>query len=211
MGLLSKSINLLSYFIGQSFFDKVQAIKSMLLTYSIGRKLKRKGKNFCVSYPIIIYDAKFISVGDNVYFGNNSKIRAISKYENKSYNPKLIIGNNCRINNYFSCYVIDKVELRDNVFTADNVYISDTTHGFLDFSDIETPPAERDLFSKGPVLIEENVWIGKNVCVLANVTIGRNSIIGANSVVTHDIPPYSIAAGSPARVIKTLKSNETKV
>jgi acetyltransferase-like isoleucine patch superfamily enzyme len=66
------------------------------------------------------------------------------------------------------------------------------------------PPTQRSLFSKGPVKIGNNVWLGNNVCVMPGVTIGDGAIIGANAVVTHDIPPYSVAGGIPAKVIKQL-------
>lgn len=52
------------------------------------------------------------------------------------------------------------------------------------------------------VNIEEGCWLGQRVCVMPGVTIGARSIIGAASVVTKSIPPYSIAVGSPAKVIK---------
>lgn len=55
-----------------------------------------------------------------------------------------------------------------------------------------------------PIVIEDDVWLGMNVLVLKGVTIGRGSLVGANSVVTRDIPPYSVAVGSPARVVRTL-------
>lgn len=52
------------------------------------------------------------------------------------------------------------------------------------------------------VSIEDDVWLGYNVTVLPGVTIGKGSVIGAGSVVCSDIPPYSIAVGNPAKVIK---------
>ena len=60
------------------------------------------------------------------------------------------------------------------------------------------------MYSKGGIHIEKNVWIGNNVCILSSVNIGKGAIIGANSVVTHDVPPYCVAAGNPARIIKKL-------
>jgi acetyltransferase-like isoleucine patch superfamily enzyme len=54
----------------------------------------------------------------------------------------------------------------------------------------------------GPVIIEDEVWIGNGACILPNVTIGKHSIIGSNAVVTKDIPPYCVAAGVPAKIIK---------
>lgn len=56
--------------------------------------------------------------------------------------------------------------------------------------------------SKGPVNIGHNVWIGDNVIILSGVTIGHGAVIGAGAVVTKDIPPFCIAAGVPARIIK---------
>lgn len=55
-----------------------------------------------------------------------------------------------------------------------------------------------------PIRIERNVWIGFDSCVLPGVTIGEGSIIGARSVVTENIPPFSIAAGNPARIIRKI-------
>jgi lipopolysaccharide O-acetyltransferase len=60
----------------------------------------------------------------------------------------------------------------------------------------------------GPVVIEDEVWLGERVCVMPNVTIGKHSVIGANSVVTKDIPPYCIAVGVPARIIKQYNHNK---
>jgi len=81
-------------------------------------------------------------------------------------------------------------------------------HGEITAEALKIPPALREVVSKGPVIIEDNVWIGEGVAIMPNLTIGKNSIIGANSVVTSTIPPNSVAAGIPARVIKTLCSSE---
>lgn len=55
-----------------------------------------------------------------------------------------------------------------------------------------------------PVVIEEYAWIGARVIILPGITIGKGSVVGAGSVVTKNIPPYSVAGGNPARVIKSL-------
>lgn len=83
--------------------------------------------------------------------------------------------------------------------------ITDHCHGKNSLDDIDSAPEHRKLISKGPIIIEDNVWIGENVCIMPGTRIGKNSIIGALSVVTKDIPPYSVAVGTPAKVIKTLK------
>jgi acetyltransferase-like isoleucine patch superfamily enzyme len=60
-----------------------------------------------------------------------------------------------------------------------------------------------------PVTIGSNVWIGFDACVLPGVSIGEGSIVGARSVVVEDIPPYTIAAGNPARIIRQIESRPT--
>lgn len=62
-----------------------------------------------------------------------------------------------------------------------------------------------------PIRIEDDCWIGAGVIILPNVTIGRGSTVGAGSVVTKSIPPYSVALGTPAKVIKTLPSVEEEL
>lgn len=64
------------------------------------------------------------------------------------------------------------------------------------------------LISKGPVVIEDNVWIGEHACIMPGTTIGKGSIVGANAVVTKDVPPYSLVGGVPAKLIKTLATDE---
>jgi len=66
-----------------------------------------------------------------------------------------------------------------------------------------------DLYStKGPVIIGNNVWIGDNVIILSGVKVGDGAVIGAGSIVTRAVPPYSIAVGNPAKVIKKRFSEE---
>lgn len=67
---------------------------------------------------------------------------------------------------------------------------------------------EEDIESRGPVIIGNDVWIGTQSIILSGVTIGNGAVVSANSTVTRDIPPYAIAAGSPAKVIKYRFSDE---
>lgn len=67
-----------------------------------------------------------------------------------------------------------------------------------------TSPGDISLYSKGPVIIGDNVWVGAGSCILPNVTIGNNCIIGANSVVTKSFPDNCVIAGNPAKIIKQL-------
>ena len=79
-------------------------------------------------------------------------------------------------------------------------------HGY---EDIETPIKKQPIVQKKEVYIGDGSWLGENVCVIG-ASIGKHCVIGANSVVTKDIPDYSIAVGSPAKVIKQFDFKENK-
>ena len=133
------------------------------------------------------------------------KLRCFKEWRGQKYTPEIKIGNNVNIQTDCHISAINSVIIEDNVLIASFVYISDHAHGDNQYFDLNIPPIDRPLFSKGSIYIGKNVWIGEKVTVLPGVHIGEGSIIGANSVVTHDIPPYSIAVGIPAKVIKAVK------
>lgn len=91
------------------------------------------------------------------------------------------------------------------MLTGKKVLITDNAHGESTPDLLDLAPIKRPLYSKGPVYIEDNVWIGEKASIMPGVRIGKGSIIASNSVVTKDIPPYCVAAGIPAKVIKQIK------
>ncbi len=121
------------------------------------------------------------------------------------FTPQITIGNNCNFGSYTHITAINSITIGDNVLTGRFVLITDNSHGKSTIEENDIHPAHRQFYSKGPVTIEDNVWIGDKVSIMPNVCIGQGSIIAANSVVTKDIPPRSIAAGVPAKVIKTIQ------
>lgn len=94
--------------------------------------------------------------------------------------------------------VIGPVKIGNFSMTAQHVVISGLNHGY---QDVTISPRHQKVTTK-QITIDDNVWIGANCTVTAGVTIGKHSVIGAGSVVTRDIPPYSVAVGNPAKVIK---------
>jgi acetyltransferase-like isoleucine patch superfamily enzyme len=105
---------------------------------------------------------------------------------------KTVLGRNVSVN----CYL--DVEIGACVLFADDVYVSDFDHNFADLS----IPIKDQGITKARVRIEPDVWIGTKVTVSRGVVIGQGSVVGANAVVTHDLPPYSVSVGVPARVVK---------
>lgn len=155
--------------------------------------------------PYLINGAKYISIGSRVEILEGARIEALKFSDLDDNEPVISIGNRVSINPRVHIACVNSIRILDNVLIASNVFITDHGHGLPDFSDIETPPSLRKVVSKGGVEINENVWLGENVVVLPGVSIGRNSVIGANSVVSKSIPPYCVAAGCPAKIIRKLK------
>jgi acetyltransferase-like isoleucine patch superfamily enzyme len=92
------------------------------------------------------------------------------------------------------------VQIGEHCMFANGCFVTDADHRF---DDLEQPITWQGFTTKGPTRVGDNVWCGANVVVTSGVTIGERSVIGANSVVTRDIPAFSIAAGAPARVLRT--------
>ena len=92
----------------------------------------------------------------------------------------------------------EAITIGNYVMIAENVSIRDSDHNFDDI----TRPMRMQNISTAPVTVGNDVWLGYGVVVTKGVTIGDGCVIGANSVVTRDIPPYSVAVGAPARIIR---------
>ena len=105
---------------------------------------------------------------------------------------KSVLGRGVSIN----CYL--DIEIGAAALFADDIYVSDFDHKF---DDLAVPIKDQGI-AKSRVRIEPDVWIGTKVTVARGVVIGEGAVVGANAVVTHDLPPYSVSVGVPARVIK---------
>jgi len=112
------------------------------------------------------------------------------------------IGGGCFLNLGTMVAALHSVEIGDHTMFANGCFVSDSGHRY---DDPTRPVPWQGFTSKGPVSIGSNCWFGVNCVVTSGVTIGDRCVIGANSVVTRDLPPRSIAAGAPARVIREVR------
>lgn len=92
------------------------------------------------------------------------------------------------------------LEIGDYCITAPNVYIGDVDHDYR--NDITKPMLLRGSTDHRKMVIEESCWIAFNAVVTGPITLGRGSVVGANSVVNRDVPPFSVVAGNPAKIVK---------
>lgn len=182
----------------KAFFHFVWWI-SNLVFHSVFRKMEGR-----VLSPKLIRGEKYISIGKGTVVWPGAILTAWDAYGEQTFTPEISIGEDCNINEFCHITACQKIEIGDNVLTGRYVYISDNSHGAFEKKMLSCNPLKRPLVSKGPVVIGNNVWIGERVCILAGVKIGEGAVIAANAVVTHDVPPYAMVAGIPAKVIKSL-------
>jgi acetyltransferase-like isoleucine patch superfamily enzyme len=94
------------------------------------------------------------------------------------------------------------VEIGEHCMFANGCFVTDADHRF---DDPDRPVPWQGFTSQGPTRVGDNVWCGAHVVITGGVTVGERCVIGANSVVTRDIPPFSIAAGAPAKVLRKIE------
>lgn len=162
---------------------------------------KRIGHNCILAKDVRITNGKNIYLGDNCSIQEHCVIETVF---NMPKAPNLKIGDGMSLGQYSHITCATSVEIGNNLLTGRYVLITDNSHGCSNREDMHLPPMLREIHSKGPVKIGNNVWIGDKASIMPGVTIGDGAIIAANSVVTHDVPAYSLAAGIPAKIIKQL-------
>jgi len=153
----------------------------------------------------VIRGSRFLHFGNNVYAHGHLWLEAVGAYRDQRFSPRIVIGDNVAFSEGVHISCIEEILIGSHVLFGSHVYVSDHNHGLYSGpvqSHAEEPPAHRRLGGGGPVDIGDNVWIGDNVVIVGPVSIGVGSIIGANSVVKRNIPPRTIAAGIPAKIIK---------
>jgi acetyltransferase-like isoleucine patch superfamily enzyme len=182
-----------------------EVLKMRIYSGWISCRFNSFGRNSILKPPVnYLLGAKYISVGENVTIGKNVTLTAWNHYLNQTFTPKITIGNGSSIGDDSHITSINEIIIGNNVRTGKKILITDNSHGASKLELLNTAPNKRPLHSKGAVIIEDNVWIGEKASIMPGVHINKGSIIAANSVVTKDIPPYCLAAGIPAKVIKNM-------
>lgn len=131
----------------------------------------------------------FGSIGENVYVEPNFTCE---------FGKNIFIGNDCYIN--FGAVLLDcsRITIGNNVLIGPNVGMYSANHS------LDPDERTQGALIGGRITIGDKVWIAGDVKIMAGVTIGEGAVIGCGSIVTHDIPPYTVAAGNPCRVIRPI-------
>lgn len=189
--------------------DRLKRIKEGALSHWHCWRMASCGPRALIRSPRVIIGGRFIHIGADFDAFPGLRIEAFDRHLNKRFSPRISIGDRVSIN--YDCHIgcVNEIIIGNDVLLASRVYISDHSHGSPDYHDIDIPPSARKVFSKGSVTVEDGAWIGEGACILPGVRIGRHAIVGANAVVTHDVPPYTIVAGVPARVLRTLGAGDS--
>lgn len=191
---------------------KIRSIGFRLYNYFLAQKLGNPCK-LAIHPSAQLSGLSCISIGSNFLAGEHLRLEAVTRYGGKSYSPRVVIKDHVAMNDFVHIAAVNYVEIGNNVLFASKIYVSDHNHGRYsgdEQSDPEATPGSRIIDADKSVIIEDNVWLGEFVTVLPGVVIGRGSIIGSNSVVSRSIPPYCIAVGTPARVIKKYDTKQRK-
>lgn len=152
-----------------------------------------------IGKQVTFQNPKSIYFGRGVSIGKYSCFLPCSKYAGVKYNPRIEIGDGCIIGIRNSFAAINSIKIGNNVLFAGYVHLTDHSHGY---EDVERPITPQQLISKGPIVVEDDCWLGFGCEILSGVHIGKHCIVGARSVVTKSVPSYSIVAGNPAKIIK---------
>ena len=160
-----------------------------------------KGGVFFKPRYIIVFGANvFIDDFPTLIGASDAKIQFTS-WNIGDFNGEIKIGKYCLITPGVRIMAAKSIIIGDACMIAHGVYISDADwHGIYDRAE--------PVGNTKPVILEDNVWIGDSAIICKGVTIGKNSIIGAGAVVTKNVPPNSIFAGNPAKLVKTLEDKD---
>ncbi len=219
-------------------FNKI-SLKERLLTtifggipnIFFGKKLRnlvyrilliRIGKSVNIQHFVELIGTPYIEIGDRVSLLKGVQINALGHQNNKVHikdrvrlergvdirslhDTHIVIDENAYIGPYVIICGTGNIKIGKNCLIAPHCGIFANNHIFAD----PTLTIEQQGVTRQGIIIEDDCWLGHNVTVLDGVTIGKGSIVGAGSVVTQNIPPFSIAVGTPARIIKNRLDKQT--
>jgi acetyltransferase-like isoleucine patch superfamily enzyme len=165
-----------------------------------GRAFGQFGRGSIICFPVnAIFNEHYIHIGTDTLIGPDTTLSAgMVPGQQCVSDPVVKIGDRCLIGKGSGIVGHLSIEIGDDVWTGQHVYITDQNHGYEDLD----LPISRQTMPERAVSIGDGSWLGHGTVVLPGVRIGRHVTVGANSVVVGDLPDHCVAVGNPARVIR---------
>lgn len=156
------------------------------------------GAGCSVSPLATLSEPSLLTLGDRVRIGRHVEL--------SPQGGGIWVGSDCSLNNSVVIYGAGSVLIGDSCRIGHGSMLISSNHTFEDL----TRPIRLQPLTAVGVQLEEDVWLGAKCIVLDGVTVGRGAVVGAGSVVTRDIPPFSVSAGNPARLIRSREVKRPK-
>jgi len=203
--LLGNVAGSLGYLLRKKFYPKLFKEVGRSVIFGKGLVLRHPGR-IVLGDRVAIDDYSLLDAGgdtEGIVIGEGSIISRNCVIQSKT--APITIGNSADI----GCNVIltanDRISIGNNVLIAGNCYIGG---GRYRTDRLDIPIMNQGLYTNGPVIIGDDVWLGAGATVLDGVRIGQGCIVGAGAMVTKDLPEYAIATGVPAKVVKYRTDNK---
>jgi acetyltransferase-like isoleucine patch superfamily enzyme len=181
---------------GVDLYTLMRDQRDRLFSRAVASSFREFGAGSHISLPVQVTGAAQISIGAGVLIGPGSWLVAAEPA------ARVEIGDGTGMSGYCVLSAAVAVTVGRDVLFGRNVHVSDHRHGI---GSPGVPVRQQPLEDRRPVSIGDGAWLGQNTVILPGVDIGAGAVIGANSVVRDSVPAHSVAAGSPARVLRTLR------
>lgn len=201
--------------IKKALFGLLRCALNLVLSVKTKYKRRNFAMNAQVGDNLKICDKSDCSAsrGDLITIGSNCEICGRLESQGEG---KIRIGDYTGIYHHTVIGSVCSIDIGSYVLISNHVHIYDNNNHPI------SPRQRKEICQNGfrgeaakwtrsaskPIVIEDNVWIGEYAAVLKGVRIGKGAIVASHAVVTKDVPPYTIVAGNPARVVKTIENDE---
>lgn len=166
-------------------------------------QFRKLGKHSVVFKPICLIGKKYISLGNNVRFGEYSRIEAIDSRNKKKFTPSLTVGDNTSFEQFAHIIFSGSIVIGKGCTFSCRVMITTANHIY---NEKLQSILFNDLASKD-IKIGDYCFFGMDTKIFPGVSVGDHVIVGANSIIMHDLPSYTICVGVPAKPIKKYNEN----
>lgn len=181
--------------------DLLARIRNRIYTAALSKAFARIGSGSIIVPPCRLAGVDRISIGVEVFIGEGSWLQVLQPTDERT--GSIRIGNRVSIVGRCTISAATDIIIEDDVLFAAGIYISDHTHAY---ENVMVPIKDQGIRDIGPVRIGAGSWLGQNVVIGPKVQIGKGSVVGANSVVRNNVPDFSVAVGSPARIVRQRNS-----